>query len=379
MEQLCLNFTIVILNFMYGCRIVMVQRDGDSKLTEEVAKFNVGQDAPYRMKMHPSGKSIVISLATGGIKVVQITTSDNEALPVLSWPSPSVMSAAEKCSSFLGVIKCMAFSSDGTLLALGTEDGKVHIISWPTLKRQGELDVSKDRRKAVRNVDFSSAHSDGIVLAADESGSCSLWNMEDMQMLCLLEKPSDIPRLSLFRCVSTIDHKGIALYAAGNSKGNGYIVRWRQTDDGALILDCVRKVIASPISGFELSHNGAKIAVVTPDADQCLVSTESLKTEKHVKGAHMTFATAVAFTPDDSAIVSVSADASATLTNVSQERAFGGISALILFVCFVTMMAILIHVSRQYIESYPDIVLCMLDYLPEWARQALQSQAKRAS
>eukprot|EP00889_Picochlorum_renovo_P003129 jgi/Picre1/30159/NNA_005528.t1 len=262
-------------------KIVMVQRAGDSKLTEEVAKFNVG-----RMPR--------------GIKVIQITTKDNEALPVLSWPSPSVMSAAEKCSSFLGVIKCMSFSSDGTLLALGTEDGKVHIISWPTLKRQGELDVSKDRRKAVRNVDFSSAHSDGIVLAVDESGSY---------------------------------HKGIALYAAGNSKGNGYIVRWRQTDDGALTLDCVRKVVACPISGFELSHNGAKIAVVTPDADQCLVSTESLKTEKHVKGAHMTFATAVAFTPDDSAIVSVSADASATLTNVSQERAFGSISALILLVC----------------------------------------------
>jgi hypothetical protein len=90
----------------------------------------------------------------------------------------------------------------------------------------------------------------------------------------------------------------------------------------------------------------------------------------------MTFATAVAFTPDDSAIVSVSADASATLTNVSQERAFGSISALILLVCFVTMMAILIHVSRQYIESYPDIILYMIDYLPEWARQALQSQAK---
>lgn len=347
-----------------------MQRDGD-KLTEEVSKFNLGLDAPYRMKLHPSGKALVVSLAVGGIKVVKIEQNEDEALPVLSWPLPAVSAAAEKCS-FVGVVKCISFSSDGTAMALGTEDGKVHVFAWPSLKKQGEFDVSKNRNKGVRNVDFSSAHHDGILIAVDETGSCSLWNVEDLKHICDLEKPTSLPKMSFFRVVSTVDDKGIALYGAANAKGLGHVVRWRQHTDGSIHLDEVSKrpVVPSPISGFAISHDGSKLAAVTPDAEQCLISAATLRRTRLVKGAHLTFATAVTFTPDDSAIVSVSADASATLTPISSND-LNSMFKLVLVVFLLSLIAMAVHLARHHGASHPDVMLQVVDKLPLWAQNLL--------
>lgn len=353
-----------------ACRIVLVQRDGD-RLSEEVGKFNLGENAPYRMKMHPSGKSLVVSMAVGGIKVVKIDISEGEALPILSWPLPAVRAAAEKCS-FVGVVKCMSFSADGTGLALGTEDGKVHVLSWPSLKKQGEFDVSKNRNKGVRNVDFSGAHNDGILIAVDESGGCSLWNVEDLKHMCDLAKPNSLPKMSLFRVVSTVDDKGIVLYGAASAKGLGYILRWRQCADGSIHLDGMSKrpVSPSPISGFAMSHNGLILAAVTPDAEQCLISSSSLRRIRLVKGAHLTFATAVAFTPDDSAIISVSADASATLTVISQNE-FGPMFKMLLIVFLLSLVAVALHLFRIHGMTKPDMMLHVIQKVPLWAQNML--------
>lgn len=327
------------------------------------------------MKMHPSGKSLVVSLAIGGIKIIRIETSENEALPILSWPLPAVNAAAEKCS-FVGVVKCISFSSDGTALALGTEDGKVHMFSWPSLHKQGECDVSKNRNKGVRNIDFSSAHNDGILIAADESGNCSLWNVEDLRHMCDLEKPSSLPKMKVFRCISSVDEKaGIVFYGAASSKGMGFIVRWRQHADGSIHVDGISKrpVAPSPISGLAISHDGSMLAAVTPDADQCVISTSNLRRICRVKGAHLTFATAVAFTPDDSAIVSVSADASATLTDISKSNRLQTMFNLIIAVLLLSIMAMIFHVIRNQGMTHPDLIVQVVQKLPPWAQQIVHA------
>lgn len=353
-------------------RIILVQRDGD-KLSEELSKFALGEDVPYRMKMHPSGKALVVSLAVGGFTIVSVEKNEDEALPVLSWPLPAVKSAADKCS-FVGVVKCISCSSDGTALAMGTEDGKVHIFAWPSLKKQGEFDVSKDRSKGVRNVDFSAAHNDGILIAVDESGNCSLWNVEDGKHMCNLDKPENLPRVSLFRVMSTVDEIGIAFYGAANVKGLGHVLRWRQHNDGSIHLDGVSKRPASPspISGFDISHDGSQLAVVTPDAEQCLIDATRLRRIRLVKGAHLTFATAVTFTPDDSAIISVSADASATLTDISSNE-FGSMYTVIIIAFLLSLIALTFHLIRINGIYHPDMMLQIVQKLPEWAQNTLPS------
>lgn len=346
-----------------------MQRDANThRLTDEITKFNLGDqttDVPYRMKLHPSGKAIVVSMALGGIKVVRIEKKDDEALPKLSWPLPAVISAAEKCS-FMGTIKSLAFSSDGTLLALGAEDGKVHIMSWPALEKKGVIDVTKNTAKGVRSVDFSSAHDDRILITVDEWGSCSLWCTDTLKVICELKKPHNMPKMTFFRCVSKMEQGGIAVYGAANFMRQGYLVRWKQAQsdwqgdimDISLTIDSLSKPVApSPICGCAISHDGSTMAFVTPDAEQCVISTDTLKRIKFVKGAHLTFATAVGYTEEDDAIVSVSADASATLTELKPENT-ALLLKLLIFAFIIAVLAAAIHlIGRESAKKEPEKTL----------------------
>jgi len=330
-----------------------------TRLSDEIVKFNVGEEAPYRMILHPSGGTIVISLALGGLKVVNVGYTAGEA-PKMSWPVEPVKTAAANCSK-LGVIKCMSFSSDGSLLAIGTEDGRAFILAWPSLSILESVEACPGR--AIRNIDFSSAHNDGILFVVDDNGKCSLWSTDKLEYMSDMTGPKDKARFSIFRCLSTTDAQGIVVYGAATCKGEGYALRWRQTNEGELVLDSTNKspTIRSPISGMELSHDGKFMAAVTPDGEQSLISTESLKCVKLVKRAHMTFATAVAFSPDDTAIISVSADASATLCMVP--KVTNGSMAVILAIFF-AILAVAIHMLRSYGKTNPEKVIEAVELIP---------------
>jgi prolactin regulatory element-binding protein len=169
--------------------------------------------------------------------------------------------------------------------------------------------------------------------------------------------------------MSIVDEKGIALYGAANVKGLGHVIRWRQREDGSIYLDGVSKrpVAPSPISGFAMSHDGSSLAAVTPDAEQCLISAAHLRRTRLVKGAHLTFATAVTFTPDDSAIISVSADASATLTPVSSNQ-LGSMVTMIVAVFILSLIALGLHMFRLHGMANPEMMLQFVHMLPNWAQ-----------
>ena len=84
----------------------------------------------------------------------------------------------------LGDIKCMGFSRNGRLLAVGCEDSSLHIMDWPSLvmkkhirwpsprhallqlvvqsKSEAEPGclVHRGKKDALRDLDFSSVHGD---------------------------------------------------------------------------------------------------------------------------------------------------------------------------------------------------------------------------
>ena len=344
----------------------------DGHLSEEVAKINVGSDAPYRMAIHPSGKSLVLGLTLGGVKKVDIKLSkEPDAVPELSLGGPEF----DAKGSAFGAIKALSFSMDGRLLALGGEDGSVEIVSWPSMESQHKWSASE---KGLRNLDFSAAHSDGVVASVDESGACKLWDVSSGGMVAQLQPPADLPRATFFRCKSAVDEDGIALYTPVKFKGEGYVLRWRQEESGEIVLEkkSGRAVTPSPICGFETSTNGALLAAVTPDGDQCVISAATLRPVKYRKGAHMTFATAVAFAPDDSAILSTSADASATLTMLLRSSSGGGGggigggggvgSVLVLLAVLLVIVSLILGMLRQFAEQSPLEAMEFVNGLPEW-------------
>ena len=89
-----------------------------------------------------------------------------------SRPSPGDFKAR---TAGIGAVKGLSFSSDGRLLALGGEDGSIELWEWPAMRRAARWEASP---KPIRNVDFSPAHGDGVLLACDEGGACRLWDLE---------------------------------------------------------------------------------------------------------------------------------------------------------------------------------------------------------
>lgn len=51
---------------------VVVLRCQDGVQSEEVAKLNTGQDAAYRLLMHPSGRALVCGMSVGGLERVDL-------------------------------------------------------------------------------------------------------------------------------------------------------------------------------------------------------------------------------------------------------------------------------------------------------------------
>lgn len=327
----------------------------------------MGKDAPYRMALHPSGRSLVMGMTMGGLKRadIKLDSTNRDEPPVLTLAGPEF---DEKGSKF-GFIKTLSFSSDGRLLAMGSEDGCIDIVSWPSMEQRQRWKASE---KAVRNVDFSAAHSDGVLCTVDESGACKLWHVTGGELVTQLQPPEDLPRATFFRCKTTVDEEGIALYTPIKWKGEGYVLRWRQDENGEIKFESrsKRPVTPAPICGFEASHSGRLLAAVTPDGDQCVISAATLKRVKYRKGAHMTFATAVAFAPNDSAILSTSADASATLTTLgSSNGAATGLGLVLTLIgLLMLLIAIVVGMLRRFADQAPGEAAEIVRGLPIWAQ-----------
>jgi prolactin regulatory element-binding protein len=334
------------------------------------------------MALHPSGKSLVLGMTMGGIKKIDIQNSANknsnstnsstekDQLPALTLSGPEFDTKGSK----FGAIKGLSFSSDGRSLALGGEDGVIEIVSWPSLEVQKKWQASE---KSIRNLDFSAAHNDGVIISTDESGACKLWDIASGELITQLQPPKELPRAAFFRCKSTVDEDGIALYTPVKFKGQGYILRWRQNEDGEIVLEkqSAKPVAPCPICGFEISRSGRLLAAVTPDGDQVVISTRTLHVVKYRKGAHMTFATAVAFSPDDTAILSTSADASATLTTLA--RASGssltaGLGVMLALIgILIVLIALVVGMLRRFAEQDPSAAVEVVHGLPQWAQHLI--------
>lgn len=194
-------------------RVVVVSCDDKGTLSDEVTKYNTGDDAPYRMAMHPSGRSLVMGMTRGGVQGMDLqpSTSGREAPELFSpgggagdhWGrrsgpafpelTPTATPSSHPAGTFaskapsIGALKCLSFSSDGRLLVMGGEDGSVRILHWPSLAPKLHWQASED--KAIRAADLSSAHSDGILTTTDESGAAVLWNAETGEKVLQLAVP----------------------------------------------------------------------------------------------------------------------------------------------------------------------------------------------
>lgn len=297
-------------------------------MSEELGKFNTGDDAAYRLCMHPGGKKLVLGMAKGGVRVLDVVSgAAPEDVPELV-PAPEDSSPR---ATEIGELKSLGFDASGSRLALGYEDGHVEVREFPSLELVVRFKASP-LDKAIRNLEFSRPHGDAVLLTTDEAGKAALWDAATGAKVQDLEPPASLPRCGFFKISAAYDRTArvarpgggvapaVAIYGAARSLGKGYLLRYRQDASGALVLDersAKKPILDAPICGMALAPSGQFVALVTPEGDQMVVAAASLKPCTYRPKAHMTFATAVAFAPSERGVVSVSADASAVVAPIS--------------------------------------------------------------
>ncbi|ESQ45281.1 hypothetical protein EUTSA_v100104381mg, partial [Eutrema salsugineum] len=132
---------------------------------------------PVAITVHPAGDFFVCSTSKGGCKLFEIV-GGARGITILAKELPPLQNA--------GLQKCMAFSFDGSKLAVGGVDGCLRIMEWPNLRVI--LDEPK-AHKSIRDMDFSL---DSEFLATTSTdGSARIWKAEDGFPLSTLERSGD--------------------------------------------------------------------------------------------------------------------------------------------------------------------------------------------
>ncbi|GFQ08340.1 sec12-like protein 2, partial [Phtheirospermum japonicum] len=155
--------------------------DSNSLSDEPVAKLGTGSDLPYRTAVHPGGEGLICSfLKSCRWFEWDSTTSTDEHTLSLESSKKSLQQLED-----IGQQLAMTFNNEGSLLALGGEDGKLRVFKWPAM--ESTLDES-NVHASVKDLDFSP---DGKFLVSVGSGPARIWNVTTSTPAASLPKQND--------------------------------------------------------------------------------------------------------------------------------------------------------------------------------------------
>ena len=96
-------------------------------LTEAQDTLTTGDEAPYRLAVHPAGEAVVCSVG-GDCRLFALRQEESKEVKIVT---------AEREIQVLqgvGEQNCLVFSADGSRIAAGGDDGHLRVIEWGTWK-----------------------------------------------------------------------------------------------------------------------------------------------------------------------------------------------------------------------------------------------------
>ncbi|CAH1446203.1 unnamed protein product [Lactuca virosa] len=297
---------------------------------QPVEKLDSGDDLPYRMAVHPGGDGVICSLPKS-CRWYQWDPIKNEDIIKLKLkPSEKVLDELEDIGQQLAV----TFSHDGSLLAVGGEDGKLKVLKWPTMELILE---APNAHTSVKNLDFSI---DGKFLVSVGSGPARVWDISSSIAKASLPQEND----EIFgSCKFSLNSKNDqVLYVTTMRARGGSIVKWNTTTWKRI---SSKHVVRDPISAFSVSNDGKLLAIGTNEGDIHILNSSNMKVHTVVKKAHLGPVTALAFSNDSRALASVSMDSSARVTMIN-ETTKNGVSIWVVLL-FLLLAAALYYAKTE--------------------------------
>ncbi|KAI3453126.1 hypothetical protein Pfo_009789 [Paulownia fortunei] len=222
--------------------------ESNSLSDQPVAKLGTGSDLPYRIALHPGGEGFICSFPKScrWFEWDSTTSTDEHTLSLRS--SEKVLEQLEDVGQQLA----MTFNNEGSLLAVGGEDGKLRVFKWPSM--ESTLNEA-NAHPSVKDLDFSS---DGKFLASVGSGPGRIWNVATSTSVASLPKEND-EVFGFCRFSRTTDTDQVLYVTAMRDKG-GSIVKWNTTSWKRISSTHVAR---DPVSAFNVSPDGKLLAIGT--------------------------------------------------------------------------------------------------------------------
>ncbi|XP_028097209.1 SEC12-like protein 2 isoform X5 [Camellia sinensis] len=219
---------------------------------QPVSKLRTGADLPYRMAIHPGGDGIICSLPKScrWFEWDPVKGTDVQKLGLKS--SDIVLDKLED----IGQQLALTFNNEGSVLALGGEDGKLRVFKWPSMEIiLDEVNV----HASVKDLDFSP---DGkFLVSVGSSGPGRVWDVTSSTPVASLSKEND--EMFGFCRFSRSNDKNPVLYITAMRGQGGSIVKWNTSLWKRV---SSKHIIQDPISAFNVSADGKLLAMALVSA-----------------------------------------------------------------------------------------------------------------
>ncbi|KAK9048831.1 hypothetical protein SSX86_032202 [Deinandra increscens subsp. villosa] len=277
---------------------------------QPVSKFETDDDLPYRIAVHPGGEGLICSLPKSCRWFEWESTKNEEGSTLSLKQSEKVLYELEHIGQQLAV----TFSHDGSLLALGSEDGKLRAFKWPTMESLVDL---PDAHTSVKNVDFSP---DGkFLVSVGSAGPGRVWELSSSTLKASLPKEND-EVFGFCRFSQNHVNNDQVLYVIAKRDRGGSIVKWNTTTWKRI---SSKHLVRDSITAFNVSNDGKFLAIGTNEGDISILDANTMKVHTVVKRAHLGPVTALAFSDDSRALASASWDSSARVTQIKETKKNG--------------------------------------------------------
>lgn len=313
--------------------ILLTQFDSSTNSLSDEPVFRLGtaDELPYRMAVHPQGDGLICSFPNDCRWFDWDITNNNGSRGLSLRSSDKVLSKLVDVGQQL----VLTFSEDGSLLAVGGEDGKFSVFKWPSLEVMLNEDKAYTR---VKDLHFSI---DGKYLVSLGSGGpCKVWDVASSKAVATLPKEND-ENFGFCRFSQSSERDQVLYTTTMRAKG-GSITSWNTSSWKRLASTHI--ITRDPVSAFNVSVDGKLLSIGTIQGDVLIIDSLKMRVQMIVKKAHLGLVTALTFSRDSRALGSASMDSSVRVTLV-QDRSANGTKYWIII--FVILLAVLVYFLKS--------------------------------